>query len=76
MGVNARIGSLLPGSELSGKVAVKSGSMTDVQCYVGYYPADAPRYSFAVLVNNWNGSRKTVKNRIDQLLLDLFGAEK
>lgn len=50
--------------------------MTDVQCYVGYYPADAPRYSFAVLVNNWNGSRKTVKNRIDQLLLDLFGAEK
>lgn len=76
VGVNARIGSLLPGSELSGKVAVKSGSMTDVQCYVGYYPAEAPRYSFAVLVNNWNGSRKTVKNRIDQLLLDLFGAEK
>lgn len=72
IGVNARIGSLIPGSRLSGKVAVKSGSMTDVQCYVGYYPAQQPRYSFAVLVNNWNGSRKDLKNHIDRLLIDLF----
>ncbi len=72
IGVNARIGTLLPSSSLSGKVAVKSGSMTDVQCYVGYYPAQQPRYSFAVLVNNWNGSRKALKNNIDKLLIDLF----
>ena len=75
IGVNAKIGTLLPLSNLNGKVAVKSGSMTDVQCYVGYYPAQQPRYAFAVLVNNWNGSRKALKNNIDQLLIDLFNAE-
>jgi D-alanyl-D-alanine carboxypeptidase/D-alanyl-D-alanine-endopeptidase (penicillin-binding protein 4) len=73
VGINARIGSKLPSSQLSGRVAVKSGSMRDVQCYVGYYPADAPKYAFVVLVNNWNCSRATLKDRIDDLLLGLFG---
>lgn len=68
-----RIGKLLPATSLSTDVVLKSGSMTQVQCYVGYYPASNPRYSWAVLVNNWNCSRAELKNKIDTMLIDIFG---
>ena len=72
IGVNANIGDYLAESSLSGQIAVKSGSMTGVQCYVGYFPADKPEYCFAVLVNNWHGPRKDVKDGIDRLLMGVF----
>lgn len=68
-----RIGSLLPSSGLSQNIVIKSGSMTDVQCFVGYYPANNPEYAFAVLVNNYDCQRKELKNHIDKLLINLFG---
>ncbi len=71
-----RIGTLLPGTSLSRDIVLKSGSMTDVQCFVGYYPADEPQYAFAVLVNNYNGSRNELKNNIDRLLINLFTRKK
>ena len=46
--------------------------MSDVQCYVGYFPADCPKYSWAILVNNWQGSRAQLKDDIEALLLNLF----
>ena len=75
VGVNARIGNLINETAISTRVAVKSGSMRDVQCYVGYYPADEPRYAWAVLVNNWHGSRPNLKNMIDRLLINVFDPE-
>ena len=75
IGVNARIGTVLPETALSTHLAVKSGSMRDVQCYVGYYPADEPRYAWAVLVNNWHGKRPDLKNMIDRLLINIFDPE-
>ena len=58
--------------KLKGRIASKSGSMADVQCYTGYFPYDNPRYSWAILVNNYNMKRATLKNRIDALLAKLF----
>lgn len=75
VGINARIGTVIPETAISTHVAVKSGSMRDVQCYVGYYPADEPRYAWAVLVNNWHGSRPNLKNMIDRLLINIFDPE-
>ena len=75
VGINARIGTVIPETAISTHVAVKSGSMRDVQCYVGYYPADEPRYAWAVLVNNWHGSRSNLKNMIDRLLINIFDPE-
>ena len=69
----SRIGSLLSGTSLSRDIVLKSGSMTDVQCFVGYYPAREPKYAFAVLVNNYNCPRKELKNLIDRMLINLFG---
>lgn len=72
VGINAKIGSKINSSALTGNIAVKSGSMSHVQCYVGYFPAGEPKYAFAVLVNNWHGSRPSIKDLIDQLLIDAF----
>ena len=68
-----RIGTLLPNTSLSKNISLKSGSMTDVQCFVGYYPADNPRYTFAILANNYTCSRPELKNLMDRLLIDVFG---
>lgn len=70
-----RIGKLLPTTPLATDIVLKSGSMTQVQCYVGYWPAQAPRYAFAVLVNSWQGSRAALKNNIDRMLISVFRTE-
>lgn len=68
-----RIGKLLPETSLANDIVLKSGSMTAVQCFVGYYPANNPQYTFAVLVNNWNGTRADMRDRIDKMLIGIFG---
>lgn len=72
VGVNARIGSSIAQSAISGQVASKSGSMSDVQCFVGYYPVSDPKWAFVTLINNWRGSRGALKDKIDSMLLNVF----
>ena len=67
-----RVGRTLKSNPLSDNIVLKSGSMRHVQCFVGYYPADKPRYAFAVLVNNFNCSHADVKEQIGVLLCNLF----
>lgn len=71
-----RIGPLLENHGMERDLVVKSGSMTGVQCFVGYYPAWLPQYSWAVLINDWNGSRTHLKDLISTLLIELFGSQK
>ena len=54
----------------------KSGSINNVQTFVGYFPAKRPRYAWALLVNNWNGTRSALRDRMDVLLISLFGQSK
>ena len=67
-----RVGKTLRDNALSARIVLKSGSMRHVQCFVGYYPADEPRYAFAVLVNNFTCSRASIKEQIGTLLCNLF----
>ena len=67
-----RVGTVLAGHSLSNQIVLKSGSMSDVQCYVGYYPADKPRYAFALLANNYTCSRADLRSHMSRLLIDLF----
>ena len=64
-----------PALSSSGAV-VKSGSINNVQTFVGYFPAKRPRYAWALLVNNWNGTRAALRDRMDVLLISLFGQSK
>ena len=70
-----RVGEPLTGSPLASRIVLKSGSMSDVQCFVGYWPADEPRYAWATLVNNYTCPRKTLRGGLGRLLVDLFGDE-
>ena len=68
-----RVGKTLENNPLSSRIVLKSGSMRHVRCFVGYYPADEPRYVFAVLVNNFTCSQASVKEQIGTFLCNLFG---
>jgi len=68
-----RAGKALKANPLSDLIVLKSGSMRHVQCFVGYYPADEPRYAFAVLTNNFNCSQAGIREQIGVFLCDLFG---
>ena len=67
-----RVGKTLENNPLNQRIVLKSGSMRHVQCFVGYYPAEAPRYAFAVLVNNFTCSRASIKDQIGTFLCNLF----
>lgn len=67
-----RVGKTMENNPLNSRIVLKSGSMRHVQCFVGYYPAEEPRYAFAVLVNNFTCSRASIKDQIGTLLCNLF----
>ena len=67
-----RAGNTLKAHPLSDLIVLKSGSMRHVQCFVGYYPADEPRYAFAVLVNNFTCSQASIREQIGTFLCNLF----
>lgn len=71
-GVNGTVKSLLAGTELQGSVALKSGSMGEVQCFAGYYPAQNPKYAVAILVNSFNGPRRELRKNIEKFFLNAF----
>ena len=72
LGVTGNIGQRIKKSPLAGKIASKSGSMSDVQCFTGYYPADKPEYTVTILVNNFVCPRAMLRRNIEQLLVELF----
>lgn len=74
-GVSGTLQSLLGKTPLKGRVALKSGSMSDVQCFAGYYPAENPEYAVAVLVNNFVCPRSELLSNIEKLFVELFAAE-
>ncbi|MDR3706315.1 MAG: D-alanyl-D-alanine carboxypeptidase/D-alanyl-D-alanine-endopeptidase [Paludibacteraceae bacterium] len=70
-GESGTVRKLLKGTRLEGKVHAKSGSIFDVQCFAGYIDWKNKQYAFAVLVNNYTGSRKSVIEEIEKLLLSV-----
>lgn len=69
---DGRAGKTLKSNPLSSQIVLKSGSMRHVQCFVGYYPANEPRYAFAVLVNNFTCSQASIREQIGVFLCNLF----
>lgn len=62
-GKNGTVRRLAADTKAAGKFALKSGSMSHVQCYVGYYPVENPKYTVAILINSFTCSRaELVKN--------------
>jgi D-alanyl-D-alanine carboxypeptidase/D-alanyl-D-alanine-endopeptidase (penicillin-binding protein 4) len=70
-GKEGTVVSFLKNTPLDGKVRVKSGSITNVQSYAGYIEKADKRYAFAILVNNYTGTRADVRKEIEKLLVGL-----
>jgi len=71
-GKEGTVKSLLKGTRLEGKVFVKSGSIADVQCFAGYYIDGNKKYTFSIMVNNYNSLRRNTVKAIEELLLSIF----
>lgn len=67
-----RIGKQLPKTSLATDISLKSGSMSNVQCFVGYYPAENPTVAWAILANNYTCSRATLKDNMDKMLIEVL----
>lgn len=73
-GTSGTVRSLTSKTPAAGKFALKSGSMNHVQCYVGYYPAQAPKYTVGVLVNSFTCPRSELQKMISEMLVGIDAA--
>lgn len=61
-------------TNLSNNLRGKSGSMDTVRAYAGYFNAHTGRrISFAVVVNNFDGSASEMRQKIEAMLLKIYG---
>jgi D-alanyl-D-alanine carboxypeptidase/D-alanyl-D-alanine-endopeptidase (penicillin-binding protein 4) len=73
-GQEGTVRNFLKDTKLSGKVLVKSGSIANVQCYVGYCINGGKQYAFAVMVNNFRkNSRTEAVKAIERFLCETLG---
>ena len=74
LGVDGTVKRFMGGTPFAGKICMKSGSMGEVQCYTGYFPADEPQYTITFLVNNFGCSRSELHSKLESMLLSLLPA--
>ncbi|MBE0667819.1 MAG: D-alanyl-D-alanine carboxypeptidase [Bacteroidales bacterium] len=57
----------------SSNLRAKSGSMTRVRCYAGYFKTNSGRnLAFSILVNNYQGPVSPVINHIAEVLKEII----
>ena len=72
-GESGTLRSLLAGTELSGKVHAKSGTIAATKNFAGYIELpNGQTWVFAVMVSFGNGKSKQIQNVIGNYLLDLY----
>lgn len=71
-GEEGTVSRFLRKTRLAGKIRLKSGSMSDVQTFAGYYSTAEKRYAVVVIVNNYIGKRDEIRRAIEELLLGLL----
>ena len=57
---------------LSGILRLKSGSMSGVLCYAGYYKCGERNYAVVLMSNNHNSTTSAVRAQYERLLRDIF----
>lgn len=71
-GKEGTVKNLLTGTRLAGKLALKSGSMSGVQCYAGYFykgKSKQPTHSVVIMINNFYCTRYQLRKAIENYLL-------
>ena len=68
-GKEGTVRSFLKGTSLEGKARIKSGSISNVHAYTGFFEKEGKKYAFSLLVNNFTGSRTVLRKQMETLLL-------
>ena len=71
-GVDGTVRNLLKGTWLAGNICLKSGSMTGVRSYAGYFPASKPKYAVVLMTNGFHCNYDQLLTSISRLMLGLF----
>ena len=71
-GVEGTVRNFLKGTFLQNKMRLKSGSMSRVISYGGYFQQGEKEYAIVILVNNFSGKNSQVRTAIEELFLALF----
>jgi len=73
-GVDGTLKSLLAKTRLKGHLAMKTGSVSAVQCYAGYKldPDGNPTHVVVIMVNGFFCSRASLRKQIENFLLKTF----
>lgn len=73
-GRDGTVQSFLKGSRLAGKLRLKTGSMSGVQCYAGYLTdaSGRPTHSVVVMVNGFFCPRADLRKAIERYLLKIL----
>ena len=73
-GKEGTVKSLLSDTALSGKLALKSGSMNGVQCFAGYKlnSKGKPTHTVVIMINSFYCERKTLRSAIETFLVNTF----
>jgi D-alanyl-D-alanine carboxypeptidase/D-alanyl-D-alanine-endopeptidase (penicillin-binding protein 4) len=77
-GIDGTLKNFLKGSNLEGKIALKTGSLSGVQCYAGYkLDSDGtPTHTVVIMANNFFCKRAELRKEIENLLIKKFNNTK
>ncbi|MDR2474638.1 MAG: D-alanyl-D-alanine carboxypeptidase/D-alanyl-D-alanine-endopeptidase [Bacteroidales bacterium] len=68
-GKEGTVRNFLKNTRLEEKIPLKSGSMTNVQCYAGYFDKDGKRYAFCIMANDYLIPRNKLQKAIEKMML-------
>jgi len=71
-GKEGSVATFMKHGELPGELRLKSGSMSDVHAYAGYYTTPQNRYAIVVMINNYTCTRAQLKQKISTLLTQVL----
>ncbi|MCM1377553.1 MAG: D-alanyl-D-alanine carboxypeptidase [Prevotella sp.] len=73
-GQEGTLKNFMKGSRLDSYLALKTGSMTGIQCYAGYLLDEdfAPTHTVVIIVNNLRADRSILRKHLSDFLLSIF----
>ena len=71
-GISGTLKSLGNGTTIEGKFIGKSGSMSGVRCYSGYFNKSSDYFPFTIMINNFISSDYVIKKHIEQLMINIY----
>lgn len=68
-GKEGTVRNFLTKTALEGNVRMKSGSITNVQCYAGYLNKGNKRYAFCIMANDYTITRGSLRKAMEKMML-------